>query len=94
MLAKTVADGKNGPGCNIAFDSATHTITVKSNLSPAMGYIVLVTEGTVANLPGTPPQGANKQCAVGRGGSSVSFKVCGRAGFEHDDLSCTIIEAK
>jgi hypothetical protein len=72
---QTVSDGKNGVHCNISFNNVTNTITVKSDTAGRVGYLLLVTEGTVANPPGSAPQGANKACGIGLGGKSVVFKV-------------------
>lgn len=69
-------DAKNGPTCNIKFDKVKGVLTVTSNISMRVGFLASVSEGTLANNPGSPPQSANKACAFGMGPRTLSFKVC------------------
>lgn len=51
-------------------------LTVTSNIpTRRVGFLATVSEGTLANNPGTPPQDANKACAFGLGPKTISFKV-------------------
>lgn len=75
MNVQNTVDAKNGPICNIKFDKVKGMLTVTSNIpSRRVGFLATVSEGTLANNPGTPPQDANKACAFGLGPKTISFK--------------------
>lgn len=63
-----MVDAKNGVHCHIAYNNATKTITVTSDVGP--GILLNVSAGTLAN-----GVGAKKSCAYAVGNGPHTFTV-------------------